>query len=223
MPIVRVTVHLLFSGTSRMESTRGESIAGTGAPEPPAAGARRGRALRERLEQLVEICQGLAKTGFLNCPNMEIKYLPQLSPKEGSPEFDFFVNCEVLQRVPSSVRQDYWQNWLRTAKAGVVFAPNAENLAHATHSKLKTVSLDELIEQAQAAGGEIIASGYLDLPPFPPGIKRSDEQREAAKEGAHRLAFKLIEQWAGMESLIPLSLRRKSAHIVFVAVKRKSE
>jgi len=174
---------------------------------------------RERLERLVEICRRLAETEKLDCSNL-LEIRPQLYPEEDWPEFDLFLSCEVLQRLSQPEQQRYWQSCLQAAKAGVVFVPNAENPSHASHSKLSTVSLKQLTEQAQAAGGKIIASGYLDLPPFPPGITRSEEQREAAGEGFQRLAFKGIEQWANLERFLPLSLRRQSAHIVFVAVVR---
>ncbi|MBI5788926.1 MAG: hypothetical protein HZA78_08750 [Candidatus Schekmanbacteria bacterium] len=135
-------------------------------------------------------------------------------------EFDLFISCEVLQRLAPNEQPDYWKAGLKSAKAGVVFTPNADNPDHAAHSGLKTVNIQTMRQQAQAAGGEILIDGYLDLPPFPPGIKRSDKQRESAGQGLFRLAFWGIEQWAKLENCFSLNYRKKSAHIVFVAAKR---
>ncbi len=172
---------------------------------------------RERLEKFKDIYKQLSEANEINC---RFETEPQLYPEKEAHNFDLFISCEVLQRLSPEDQKRYWRNCFKLAKAGVVFTPNAENPAHATHSNLRTLSLDQLKEQARAGGGKIIAGGYIDMPPFPPGITRSDDQRESAGQGIQRLAFKIIEQWAKAENLIPLSLRRKNAHIVYVAAVR---
>lgn len=173
---------------------------------------------KQRLERFQEILRQLGEKNLLDCQN-SIEIVPQLFP-DNLPEFDLFISCEVLQRLSPSDRQRYFNNCLKTTRTGIVFTPNAENPSHATHSKLNTVSLEELTGLARTQG-EVINSGYVDLPPFPPGITRSDDQRESAGQGFQRLVFKGVEQWAKAENLFPSSLRRQWAHIVYVAVRRR--
>ena len=69
-----------------------------------------------------------------------------------------------------------------------------------------------------AVGGRpsAVVSGYIDMPPFPPGITRSDEQREQATQGAFEaVVMGGLRVYAHGERLLPGALRRRQSHIVY--------
>jgi hypothetical protein len=59
-------------------------------------------------------------------------------------------------------------------------------------------------------------AGYIDMPPFPPGITRSDDQREQATSGRlEAFAMWGLQQYARGERLLPRALRQRQSHIVY--------
>ena len=54
------------------------------------------------------------------------------------------------------------------------------------------------------------------MPPFPPGITRSDEQREEAATGKmESVAMRGLASYARIERFLPQSIRRRQSHIVY--------
>jgi hypothetical protein len=101
-----------------------------------------------------------------------------------------------------------------------LFAPNGDNPAHATLSGLASLRLDEMRSLAQDAPGARV--GYIDMPPFPPGLTRSSEQRTQASTGlVEGIAMWGLGLYARMESLFPIRLRRKQSHIVYALAHRQ--
>ena len=137
-----------------------------------------------------------------------------LEDHEALPHFaDCAFSCEVLQRVPPERRQAWADALCERCPSGAIFAPNASNQAHAHISKLGAVTLSEI----RAAMGPVLAeAGYLDMPPFPPGITRSSDQRQKAASGVfERVAMRALEVFARSEPVLPVALKRRSAHIVY--------
>jgi hypothetical protein len=61
-----------------------------------------------------------------------------------------------------------------------------------------------------------VISGYIDMPPFPPGITRSDAQREEATTGRFESAVMWgLGRYAHVERLLPWAVRRRQSHIVY--------
>ena len=188
--------------------------------ERPAALAR----LRGALAQLAGSSLPLAQ------PVCLLADLPGLAGLAG--RFDLAVSSEVLQRLAAAERPAYVAALRARAAALALFAPNADNPAHTGRSGLGGVRLDEMSALMQAtadrrrpnAAGEAavsrrpsaVVSGYIDMPPFPPGITRSDEQREQATQGAFEAAVMGgLRVYAHGERLLPGGLRRRQSHIVF--------
>ena len=101
--------------------------------------------------------------------------------------------------------------------AVALFAPNGENPAHTNLSGLAGLSLQQL----RALIGDSGRTGYIDMPPFPPGMTRSDEQREQATSGR----FEAAAMWglglfARAERFLPAVLRRRQSHIVYATAFR---
>ena len=156
--------------------------------------------------------------------------LPHLATLTG--RFDLAVSSEVLQRLAAAERPAYVAALGARADALALFAPNADNPAHTGRSGLAGLQLDEMSALMQAtadrrpptAAGEAavggrrsaVVSGYIDMPPFPPGITRSDEQREQATQGAFEaVVMGGLRVYAHGERLLPGALRRRQSHIVY--------
>ena len=161
--------------------------------------------------------------------------LPGLAGLAG--RFDLAVSSEVLQRLTAPERPAYIAALRARAAALALFAPNADNPAHTGRSGLSGLRLDELRalladRRTPTADGRqttndqrplttdhwplTTSSGYIDMPPFPPGITRSGEQREQATQGR----FEATVMWGlGIyvhgERLLPNAVRRRQSHIVY--------
>lgn len=136
-------------------------------------------------------------------------------------EFDLALSSEVLQRLDKA-QGTYLSNIKKLAKNFALFAPNRENESHARLSGLKGVSLEELLAHCLEgdSGIDIFDCGYLDMPPFPPGLSRSQEKREQAAESRlEAFLMKGLEIYSLCESLMPRFIKEKKAHIVYVLAK----
>ncbi|MBU0732038.1 hypothetical protein KKC88_04120, partial [Patescibacteria group bacterium] len=142
---------------------------------------------------------------LLNLNNIEINNFNAVNVED---ECDLLLSSEVLQRMED--KEDYIKRGKAISKQQVIFAPNAGNDSHNKLSGLQSVSLEEMTKLTQGK------AGYLDFPPFPPGIKRSEEQKEKAKSGMfENFAMKGLEGWAWSEKFYPDFIKEKFAHIVY--------
>src|SRR5579884_82009 len=136
--------------------------------------------------------------------------LPSLDAIADLEEHDLLLSCEVLQRVPEAGRGRFAAVMRGRAPLGAVFVPNAENSAHLRISGLGGLTMPEL--RALFAGARC---GYVDMPPFPPGISRTPDQRARASTGfAEAVAMRLLDAYCAAEHLVPPLLKRRVAHIV---------
>lgn len=128
---------------------------------------------------------------------------------------DVVLSCEVLQRVPAAERPAFARTLRALGPAGAVFVPNGDNASHVAISGLTGVALDELRALFDGPGARF---AYVDMPPFPPGIKRSAAQRARASSGAaEALAMRVLDAYCAAERLVPALVKRRVAHIVCVA------
>jgi hypothetical protein len=156
-----------------------------------------------------------------------IYYSPSLNPQivqtgdlsslhELKTNFDLAVSSEVLQRLTAEKRQSYVSRLQEASSKLALFSPNGDNDSHVGISGLNGLKLEELDRlMDQDASLEKIV-GFIDMPPFPPGITRSETQRKEASSGsAEAFAMWGLGVYARMEKYIPQSARRKYAHIVY--------
>lgn len=139
----------------------------------------------------------------------------------GNSEFDLALSSEVIQRLDEA-RGTYVSSIKRLAKNFALFAPNRENEAHARLSGLSGISLKELLTHCLEgnSGVAIFDRGYLDMPPFPPGLSRSKEKREQAAESRlEAFLMKGLEIYSLCESIMPKFIKERKAHIVYVLAK----
>jgi len=131
--------------------------------------------------------------------------------------FDLVLSCEVLQRILKSDREKFLKKCLMAAKRGAFFVPNKENENHAKISGLETLSLEEFFELASKAGLDKLEEGYIDMPPFAPGVRLEEKQRENRVLGAALSVG--LEVWARMERYFPEGFKKKKAHLVYAVLK----
>lgn len=150
------------------------------------------------------------RAGRLLGLRVEYRRLESLAALSEMPQHDVVLSCEVLQRVPSPARADFVNALRSRAPIGALFVPNAENASHLAISGLAGFSRREL--EALFGGAR---SGYVDMPPFPPGIARSKEQRARASSGmAEALAMRALDLYCSGERFVPAPVKRRFAHIV---------
>jgi hypothetical protein len=129
--------------------------------------------------------------------------------------FDLCLSSEVLQRLDPLGSRAYLSRIAKLATSVALFAPNGDNSSHTTISGLAGLCLDDLHALVQEIGpsGDF---GYVDMPPFPPGLTRSAEQRERASSGRfEQIAMWLLGRYARAERWFPGAWRRRQSHIIF--------
>jgi len=140
----------------------------------------------------------------------DIASLPQIRER-----FDLCLASEVLQRIPAGARREYVTRISGQAASAALFAPNGDNPSHTSISGLAGLGLAELRDLMQAVGLRA-GVGYVDMPPFPPGITRSAEQRRHASSGRlEGLVMRGLACHARLERSFPRRWRQHHSHIVY--------
>jgi hypothetical protein len=136
--------------------------------------------------------------------------------------FDLALSSEVLQRIDTS-KETYISNLMKVSKNFAVFAPNRSNESHASFSGLKSVWLKDLLKYClKHSETRIYAYGYIDMPPFPPGVSRSQEKRDrAANSSFETFLMKALEIYNICEDITPNFIKAKFAHITYIMVKNQ--
>ncbi len=179
--------------------------------------------------QAIERCQTafqeLQSGGIINKIDPEFTLIKELShPVEIKQHFDLALSCEVLLRMANGEKQIYLKNVLELASSFALFTPNGDNPDHANYSGLSGISLEQLDHLAldalhinrPAGKSGVYISGYIDMPPFPTGMTRSEDQRRQATSGKmEATAMWGLGIYAQMESWLPVSWRKRKAHIVY--------
>jgi Methyltransferase domain len=125
-------------------------------------------------------------------------------------QHDAVLSCEVLQRVPAERREAFANALRAAAPIGAVFVPNSENASHLKISGLDGLTLADLRELFRGA-----RAAYVDMPPFPPGIARTAEQRTRASTGlAEAVAMRVLDAYCAAEPRVPSAIKRRVSHIV---------
>jgi len=137
--------------------------------------------------------------------------------------FGLALSSEVLQRLDGA-QETYISNLKKAARNFAVFAPNCGNESHANLSGLKGVYLEDLLKHFSGRGADetIYDCGYIDMPPFPPGLTRSQEKRVQASESAlETFLMMCLQIYCLCEDIIPDVVKKKIAHIVYVMAKNQ--
>lgn len=175
----------------------------------------------EKAKEAFSLAQNAGCLGKLQPEYLLADHMPAMN--EISDRFDLVLSSETLQRLPVNDRQRYVQRLLQLAPMAAIFTPNNDNPAHTNLSGLSGLQLVELeqlaaacLASSQDSNQNALRTGYIDMPPFPPGITRTDEQREDATSGiGEAVAMWGLGYYARSEKWLPANMRRRKSHIVF--------
>ncbi len=130
--------------------------------------------------------------------------------------FDLCFSSEVLQRMSDDSRSLYFSRVKVLATCIALFTPNAHNPAHTQISGLSGLSFDELTSLSEDRTSRL---GFIDMPPFPPRITRTDEQREQATSGRlEAIAMWGLAYYARSERLLPRAIRKRQSSILYTLI-----
>jgi len=170
---------------------------------------------QEKLDRIAGLIESLPPV--FQPPKTQCSKLSAITSLDGYKleKFDLALSCEVLQKLPGMKRREFVANLGHIARHVGIFAPNGENPEHAHRSGLDTLGLKELLVMADT-NLQIVEAGYLDMPPFPPGLKRNQEQRtQVLASFTQRSALLCLEKWRIFEELLPNFIKRKFCHITY--------
>lgn len=136
--------------------------------------------------------------------------------------YDIAVSCEVIQQFAVGGRFTYLSDLYKMADKFIIFAPNGDNPDHARHSGLQAVTLSDLTVMAKMAGWNVVFSGYLDMPPFPPGLTAGNLKKPKWYYWPVKFsACVFLNAWASFEGWMS-PLKPKHAHMVFCIANKKA-
>ncbi len=124
-------------------------------------------------------------------------------------KYDLILSGEVLQSLNEDELRKYNENIKLYGQKTIIFTPNKNNKAHNKISKLNSYSIKGLKKLFKNNK----LTGFIDNPPFPPGIK-------AKKKITSKLFIFILQIFASLEFLIPKFIRKKTSHIVYVYLKK---
>jgi dihydroflavonol-4-reductase len=170
----------------------------------------------EREEALAKLRQAMSRAAL--SPRVTFHHVPlgDVGAIPHGSSFDLALSCEVLQRLGGVTRESYLRGLAKAARRIAIFAPNAGNSAHASRSRLLSISIEDLRGLIVAAGAPVEDAGFVDMPPFPPGLALSQEKREHVKQAWWQgPALKVLGLYCRAESALSPTVKRPFAHIVY--------
>ncbi|HRQ37538.1 MAG TPA: hypothetical protein PLD25_06460 [Chloroflexota bacterium] len=184
------------------------------------------------LQKFQESLHKAQQMGWLTAVQPELLRVQNMAEMaEVSGPFDLAISNEVLQRLSATDRPVYGQRQVELATAVANFCPNAANPDHAAHSGLTTLHLPDLLTLFTPSTPSpphpltpsplhlVTHSGFIDMPPFPTGVSRSEEQRAQAESGAFEaLAMWGLGYFARLERWLPTAVRRQKSHIIYALI-----
>lgn len=171
----------------------------------------------EFLDRAQEALASARVAGLLINVQVEFQLMEDLTlPNSQGRKFAWAICNEVLQRFDADGMLRYVRRLAESAETITLFAPNGDNASHTNVSGLSGLQLAQM-EQLMAAVGRIgIGTGYCDVPPFPPGVSRSEAERARAEQGwLEAIAMWGLGQYLRLEGALPARWQREHAHIVY--------
>jgi hypothetical protein len=120
--------------------------------------------------------------------------------------FDSVMCSEVIQKMSSSALKNLQE--VIKKRSFLFFAPNGNNGSHKKISGLSGLNEQKLRKMF----GEKISISYLDIPPFPPGIKSNNAKQKSVL--LKIFAGIGIQIFSFIERFYPQALKKRKAHII---------
>jgi hypothetical protein len=151
----------------------------------------------ERVGRMKRVVAGLIQDGHqLSMPTVV---------KRVDRPYDAIMSCEALQAVAD--RKAYARKVLAHGRMVVVFVPNSSNKAHSRISGLLGLTEAEL----RGLFGDAAETGYIDMPPFPPGAR-------SGREVQNRVIIRMLAFYALLENYLPF--KKWFAHICYASIEK---
>ncbi len=167
---------------------------------------------RERLEQARLLGETGLKDRNINFFNQDLRVFAESRGK--GKKFDAAFSCEVVQRLSADGAVDYIRLLRRMSKRVFIFVPNSDNQGHSRLTGLKGLTVSELEGMMRAAGADPQSSGYLDIPPWPPGAGISAQTSWRIKK-AYLPILKAFGIFSVLENFYPGFICRDFAHLIY--------
>jgi hypothetical protein len=162
------------------------------------------------LERAEKVVGALRAGGRLSGLRVRYSVVATLADVTKLEPHDAVLSCEVLQRVAPASRVAFADGLRSVARRGALFVPNSENGSHLKISGLAGLTGADLAGLFPGA-----VCDYVDMPPFPPGITRSADQRSRASSGMlEAVAMRGLDAYCRAESFVPSFVKKRVAHIV---------
>lgn len=127
--------------------------------------------------------------------------------------YDFVLSSEVIQRFNPKELQSYFLNLKNSSKKAIIFFPNGNNKAHYFLTKLRGYKPESL---SRLFYGKV-ESGFVDMPPFPPGLRvKSDRTHQNLK-----LLIPLLSLWLFVEQICPRFVKKRFCHIAYLSIENE--
>lgn len=137
-------------------------------------------------------------------------------------EYDLLLNTEVMHKYSDDEIKKIIEKTADSAKITIYFIPNPDNVNRIKSSNSQNLKFNELIKDLKDKY-EIIEYGYMDMPPFPSGVKMSNTDKGKMKkaETFMILVFLFLKIWSLWEKILPSFIKKKFAHVSYVAIMKK--
>jgi len=134
--------------------------------------------------------------------NKKIKIIKKIDKR-----YDLVLSSEVLQSLNKNELKIFIDNIVKYSENAIIFVPNKDNKNHLKYSGLNGFTLEEL----NFLFNNVKKPGYVDMPPFPPGLKIKKRFKSV-------FLIRILGFFALIEKFIPKIIKKYIAHINYVLV-----
>ncbi len=141
--------------------------------------------------------------------------------KSKKDKYDLLISTEVLQNDLSLISV-----MKKLGKIIIIFVPNKNCYAHPKISHLNSLSLKELKTIGERAGLKVIASGYIDCPPWPAGacLPKSENKVNEIKEPIFlklikKILMRITPLLSKIDSHYPSPWKELNSHMIYCIFK----
>lgn len=155
---------------------------------------------KEKTAVYHELVKRLSKNGIIRT---EPKIVDKIKK-----QYDIILSSEVIQRLDGKKLEEYFTIIKACSKKAVVFFPNGNNKAHCVFTKLRSIKPERVL----GFFSEGAKAGFVDMPPFPPGLRvKSSQTRHNL-----RLLIPLLGLWLLIEKICPIIIKKHFCHIAYI-------
>lgn len=160
---------------------------------------------KEKVRQYSKIIKTLIKIRFIQRTPLIINEIKGC--------YDLVLSSEVIQRFNPKELQNYFLNIKNSSKRAIIFFPNGNNKAHCHMTKLRAYKPEALSHFFYGK----VELGFVDMPPFPPGLSvKSDQRRQNLK-----LLIPLLSLWSFIEQICPRFVKQHFCHIAYLSIENR--